>query len=427
MVGTLTLAACCAGQMLAAPAASADPSTGASAPTQSQINATEAQVATIEAQIGRQQQALAQADEAYDQAMVELNATQASLQTTTASLATTRQQLAADQARLREDALRAYMYGAASTTVARWFSPGGSTNETRQTYQQVIFGDVTQDAAQVRTTQRRLVATQTKLVDEQHAQSAEVAQQSQAQQAAAAATRQAQATLTQAQGTLAQQVAARAAQQAAQAAAAAAAAKTQAAAQAAAAQATKAATVAATLGAGGASAASAANSANQAATSASSKPSGGATGVTTGVTVGSGGAPSAAGRTAVQAAARYLGTPYVFGGGTSSGPSGSAVPPTPPAYLGHPGFDCSGLVMYAWAQAGVAMDHSAADQYARFPHVSMSSLEPGDLIFYDLDGSGIDHVVMYVSGNSVIQAPQTGQFVSYASIWQSGLVGAARP
>ena len=52
--------------------------------------------------------------------------------------------------------------------------------------------------------------------------------------------------------------------------------------------------------------------------------------------------------------------------------------------------------MLAWASAGVSLPHSAALQYADFPHVSLTALQPGDLLFYDLDGSGIDHVVMYV-------------------------------
>jgi cell wall-associated NlpC family hydrolase len=96
--------------------------------------------------------------------------------------------------------------------------------------------------------------------------------------------------------------------------------------------------------------------------------------------------------------------------------------------------------MLAWAQAGVTLDHSAADQYASFPHVSMTSLEPGDLLFYAFGGPGttIDHVVMYVGptldgqatpygANTIIQAAHTGTTVSFDPIFYTDLVGAARP
>jgi cell wall-associated NlpC family hydrolase len=84
------------------------------------------------------------------------------------------------------------------------------------------------------------------------------------------------------------------------------------------------------------------------------------------------------------------------------------------------------------------MDHSAADQYAAFPHVSPRSLEPGDLLFYDFDGTGIDHVVMYVGPkldgqptaygrSTIIQAAHTGTVVTFDPAWSESFVGAARP
>jgi len=86
----------------------------------------------------------------------------------------------------------------------------------------------------------------------------------------------------------------------------------------------------------------------------------------------------------------------------------------------------------------VQLVHSAADQYNEITHVSLSDLEPGDLLFYDLDGTGIDHVVMYVGPyldgepttygvDTIIQAAHTGTVVSFDPFWSAGLVGAGRP
>ena len=80
--------------------------------------------------------------------------------------------------------------------------------------------------------------------------------------------------------------------------------------------------------------------------------------------------------------------------------------------------------MYAWGKAGVSMAHFAATQYTEFPHVPISQLAPGDLVFY---GSPIHHVGMYVGNGMMIEAPHTGAFVRYSSIYRPDFVGASRP
>jgi cell wall-associated NlpC family hydrolase len=114
---------------------------------------------------------------------------------------------------------------------------------------------------------------------------------------------------------------------------------------------------------------------------------------------------STLGGQAVAIAERYLGVPYVWGGASPSG------------------FDCSGLVMYVYAQLGVSLPHNAAAQYASLPHVSESDLEPGDLVFFD----GLNHVGIYIGGGSMIHAPHTGTVVQISSLSGGGsYYGAAR-
>ncbi|HZU79088.1 MAG TPA: C40 family peptidase, partial [Acidimicrobiales bacterium] len=91
------------------------------------------------------------------------------------------------------------------------------------------------------------------------------------------------------------------------------------------------------------------------------------------------------------------------------------------------GFDCSGLTQWAWRQAGVSIPRTAAAQYDALPHVSLSSLQPGDLVFWNDGTSSVQHVGMYVGNGDVIHAPQTGQDVQITPIWTNGLVGAGRP
>ena len=88
--------------------------------------------------------------------------------------------------------------------------------------------------------------------------------------------------------------------------------------------------------------------------------------------------------------------------------------------------------MLAWQAAGVSLVHSAAIQYAQSTPIALSQVQPGDLLFYDLDGTGIDHVVMYVGSgpygaNTIIQAAHTGTNVEFDPVWYLGLVGAGRP
>ena len=393
-------------------------------------------MATVEAQISQQQTVLDQADEQYDQATVNLGATRSALQSTSASIQVATSKLAAERSQLRQDAIEDYVSNSSAEAVSEIFAAPTGASQIRALYEGLGIGNVTADVAKVQAGQHQLSATQSKLLAEQQAQTTQFAQENQARQSAAAANSLAEATLAQVKGALAQQIAQQAAAQAAAAAQTAAAATDPAAKQAAASQASKAAQVATTLSGGSAAAASATTAANQAAGAASGAGStagstGGSTagstagssggGAPTGVaTVSSGDSPQAAGLAAVHGAMQYLGVPYVWGGAS------------------YAGVDCSGLVMLAWAHAGVSLPHSAADQYNVSQHVSLSSLEPGDLLFYDLDGAGIDHVVMYVGpildgqpttygSNTIIQAAHTGTVVTFDPFWSFGLVGAGRP
>ena len=108
---------------------------------------------------------------------------------------------------------------------------------------------------------------------------------------------------------------------------------------------------------------------------------------------------------AVAAAKSRLGMPYVWG---AAGPGA---------------FDCSGLIMWAWGQAGVSLPHFSGAQYASTTHISMSQLQPGDLVFPNDPG---DHVAMYVGGGQIIEAPHSGDVVHIVPMY-SWFVMASRP
>ncbi|WP_311390421.1 DIP1281 family NlpC/P60 protein [Corynebacterium haemomassiliense] len=108
-----------------------------------------------------------------------------------------------------------------------------------------------------------------------------------------------------------------------------------------------------------------------------------------------------------------IGTPYVWGGGDANGPTtgvdGGSVS----------GFDCSGLVLYAFAAAGVALPHYTGYQYQRGTQIPTSEAQRGDLLFWGPGGN--QHVAIYLGDGTMIEAPQSGQNVTIAPVRWSGM------
>jgi peptidoglycan DL-endopeptidase CwlO len=87
-------------------------------------------------------------------------------------------------------------------------------------------------------------------------------------------------------------------------------------------------------------------------------------------------------------------------------------------------FDCSGLTMAAWSQAGVSLPHSSSAQYSSGRHISESELQPGDLVFYY---SPISHVGMYIGNGQIVNALNPGAGVVISGLHDMPYVGAVRP
>ncbi len=114
---------------------------------------------------------------------------------------------------------------------------------------------------------------------------------------------------------------------------------------------------------------------------------------------------------AVEIARQYLGVPYVWAGASPSG-----------------GFDCSGLVLYVYAQLGIDLPHFARSQYECGQHIAYSALMPGDLVFFGSSVETIHHVGIYIGDGQFIHAPQTGDVVKISNLSaRSDLIGACRP
>lgn len=115
---------------------------------------------------------------------------------------------------------------------------------------------------------------------------------------------------------------------------------------------------------------------------------------------------------AVTVATRLLGTPYHYGGSSPRG------------------FDCSGLVYYAYRQAGVAVPRTTTAQRHHATPIALTRIQPGDLVFFKHGYRRVSHVGIYTGNGQFIHAPSSGKRVSYASLdnpyWQQRLIAAGR-
>ncbi len=394
---------------------------------QAKVGQTQTQITQIEQTIAQEQRQSAELAQEYDSAMVRLQAVQAAIDATDARLVQVRKTIVVDKRVLAKAAVQEYVLGAQGTQITSLFSTSANTLVISEQFSDTAVGNLNGAKDALEAAQVELDATRAQQqVQERQAQAAAGRVQT-LQQENQQATNSSNATLDSLKGTLGKEVAA--AEQAKaekEAAAAAAAAARAAAARAAAARAasqraaseraaaaraaaeqdaSQAQQAAQTVSELGGTSAAAEQAANQASTAAG------------GPTVGFSGTGSAAGAAAVQAAESQLGVPYVWGGESPG-----------------IGFDCSGLTQWSWAQAGVSIPRTAAEQDSTVPHVSLTDLQPGDLLFYfNLDGTGtVDHVAMYVGSGpygsqTVIQAPYTGATVSYDALYTYGLVAAGQP
>jgi cell wall-associated NlpC family hydrolase len=109
-----------------------------------------------------------------------------------------------------------------------------------------------------------------------------------------------------------------------------------------------------------------------------------------------------AGDRALEWAMKQLGKPYIWGG------------------IGPKGFDCSGLTMMSWKDAGVTIPRIAADQYIAGKKERIDALVDGDLVYWTSDPSKPDdiyHVALYLGSGNVVAAPETGEDVKTEAIW----------
>jgi cell wall-associated NlpC family hydrolase len=360
---------------------------------------TSAEVSSIEATISSEELCITNLSEQYDETTYRLQQIDSKLTASSAQIRADDSLVASTRKVMRAAIINQYMADAPAQRLATLFSGLSESSMLQSAYTNDAVGNISLDLQQEQSATKELRQTRQQLRTEQSQAQTETRDAHKAELEATAETNANEKLLAQIKGKLAKQVAAQAALKAKQEAAAVQAAATLRIKQQDALQAEEDAQLAQTLGnsSGNSSAGQAASGAGEG----TSKPP---THPTT----------DSAGMRALKAAESYLGVPYAWGGASRAG------------------VDCSGLTMLSWQAAGVSLAHSAAIQEQESTPVPLDQLQPGDLLFYDFGGDGIDHVVMYVGSGSygvdtIIQAAHSGTVVSFDALWYQGLVGAGRP
>jgi len=330
-----------------------------------QISTLQAKANQIEQEITTDTQQIGILGQRYDLAMSEVQQLQGEITATKNQIAADQRRVSIDKTRLRQVAIDSYISEGTIGQANPLFAGDQRTYTERLEYGKVATGNLDVVVAQLHSAEASLNSAEANLVSQQSQAQAEANAATQARLAAQNQQAQLNAALSQVKGQIGTLVAEEQA-----AAAAAEAARTQ-----------------AVLAAARSSQSSASVSGGSAPQPSVPPPP-----------------PSGGAATAVAAAESQLGVPYVWGGtdprGTPGDPSG--------------GFDCSGLVMWAWAQAGVDLPHYSGAQFDDTTPVPVADMQPGDILFYGPGGD--EHEAMYVGNGEMIEAPYTGAVVHITPI-----------
>ncbi len=116
----------------------------------------------------------------------------------------------------------------------------------------------------------------------------------------------------------------------------------------------------------------------------------------------------------IKRAGSQMGVPYSWGGGNAAGPSTGIDSGSNTV-----GFDCSGLILYAFAGVGIKLPHYSGSQYELGRKIPSSQMRRGDVIFYGPGGS--QHVTLYLGNGQMLEAPFTGSQVKVSPVRTSGM------